>query len=231
MARNVRVDALLWICECGRRGFYWSRDAARARRRVTTSRIQTAGVLLRSNSFPRCSRRSAAAFACVLSLMAVFSRPAVAQVTNHCGTDRTVSTLVGAGLGGVAAAIPATIVHRHDQTSSYRIVAVSVSAGAVIGFVAAGRDRPCTSSADSAHIGAMVVARRSAHAANGALTGALIGAVAGAAGSMLYNVDCTGDPCNLNSRRASIAAFSAGEGALAVGILGGLIGWAWPVHR
>jgi hypothetical protein len=145
--------------------------------------------------------------------------------------DRTVSTLVGAGLGAAAAAIPATIVHRHDQTSSHRIVAVSISAGAVIGFVAAGRDHPCAVRADSSPSTDRVIAGRSSHATRGAVAGGLIGGVLGAVGGTLYNIGCTRDPCNASQERAGIMAFSAAEGAVAIGLLGGLIGWAWPTGR
>ena len=148
-----------------------------------------------------------------------------------CGTDRTVSTLVGAGLGGVVAAIPATIVHRHDQTSSHRIVAVSISAGALIGFVAAGRDRPCTSPRNPSPGADGVTASRSSHAGHGALVGAVIGGVVGAVGGTFYNLGCERDPCHGSVTRVNVMLFSAGEGALAGGILGSLIGWAWPTGR
>jgi hypothetical protein len=165
----------------------------------------------------------------ILALVFAFPRPVAAQSSGPCGTDRTMSTLVGAGLGGAVAAIPATIVHRHDQTSSHLIVAVSIPAGALIGFVAAGRDRPCLSGTESPHVADAVVAKRSAHARHGGLAGVVSGAVLGAAGGTLYSVGCEREPCN--ATRANLMLFSAGEGALAGGILGGLIGWAWPVGR
>ncbi|MGH7618310.1 MAG: YtxH domain-containing protein [Gemmatimonadaceae bacterium] len=168
--------------------------------------------------------RNLAVLACILSLAVLFPRTAEAQANSDCSTDRWVSTLVGAGLGGAAGAIPATIAHRHDQTSSHRIVAVSISAGAVLGFVAAGRDRPCRSHADASHAGDVVLASRSRHASHSALAGVLIGGVVGAAASTLYAVDG-------NRTRVYVTLFSAGEGAIAGGVLGGLIGWAWPVGR
>ena len=154
-----------------------------------------------------------------------------AQASSACAADRTVSTLVGAGLGAAAAAIPATIVHRHDQTSSHRIVAVSITTGALIGFVAAGRDRPCVARADSLQTTEPVMARRSSHARRGALAGAFIGGVLGAAGGTLYNIGCTEDPCHATRERVGIMLFSAGEGAVALGVLGSLIGWAWPTGQ
>src|SRR5690349_331811 len=134
-----------------------------------------------------------------------------AQAAGGCAMDRTVSTLVGAGLGAAAAAIPATIVHRHDQTSSHRIVAVSISAGAVIGFVAAGRDHPCVTRADSSASTDRVLAGRSSHARRGAVAGALIGGMLGAAGGTLYNLGCAGDPCNASTQRIGVMALSAAE--------------------
>lgn len=150
-----------------------------------------------------------------------------AQSRESCGTDRALSALVGAGLGGAVGAIPATIAHRHDQTTSHRIVAVTVGLGAAGGFLVSGRDRPCVSHADPVSHPS-VVATRGHHAARGAVTGAIVGAVLGAAGGTLYNVGCVRDPCHA---REEVIAFSAGEGALAVGLLGSLIGWAWPVRR
>jgi len=179
----------------------------------------------------RRSPRHGVVFACALSLACLFSRPGQAQLSGQCRTDRTLSTLVGAGLGGAVGAIPATIVHRHDQVSSHRIVAVSVAAGALIGFVASGRDRPCASRADSSHAASGVVEARSGHASHGALAGAVIGGVLGAVGSSFYNVGCDRDPCDANRARVNVTLFSAGEGALAGGVLGSLIGWAWPVRR
>jgi len=139
--------------------------------------------------------------------------------------------LVGAGLGAAVAAIPATIVHRHDQPSSHRIVAVSISTGALIGFLAAGRDHPCAARADSSQIADPVVAGRSRHAGRGAVAGAIIGAVLGAVGGTFYNIGCTHDPCHATRARVSVMLFSAGEGAAAGGLLGSLIGWAWPTGR
>ena len=167
----------------------------------------------------------------VLLLACLSSRRVEAQSGDACRTDRTWSTVVGAGLGAAAAAIPATIVHRHDQTSSHRIVAVSVSAGALIGFVAAGRDHPCTSRMDPSHLTDSIVQQRSGHAGRGFVTGAVIGGVLGALGSTQLNIGCEQDPCHPVLGRASATALFAGEGALAVGILGGLIGWAWPTGR
>ena len=169
--------------------------------------------------------------ACILAFAVLSSRVAGAQAIEQCSTDRTVSTLVGAGLGLAAGAIPATVVHRHDQTSSHRIVVGSLAVGAVIGFVAAGHDRPCALHADSSRIADAVIAGRSEHAMRGALTGIVIGGVVGAAGGTLYNVGCEQDPCHANRARAALMLFSAGEGAIAGGILGSLIGWAWPVGR
>lgn len=166
--------------------------------------------------------------ACMMALLA--PRAVAGQESGQCSTDRMFSTLVGAGLGAAAGAIPATIVHRHDQTSSHRIVVGSISVGALVGFLAAGRDHPCASNSDPARAD-VVIATRSGHAGHGALVGAVIGGVVGAAGSTLYNVGCTRDPCDANRQRVYIALFSAGEGALAGGILGSLIGWAWPVNR
>jgi hypothetical protein len=165
------------------------------------------------------SRHSVFAFAIALSV--VFARAAAAQESSRCSTDRAVSTLVGAGLGIAAGAIPATVVHRHDQTSSHRIVVGSVALGAVIGLVAAGRDHPCALHSDSVRADA-VIATRSGHAGRGALIGTVIGGVVGVAGSTLYSVE---------GNRTYITIFSATEGALAGGILGGLIGWAWPTGR
>jgi hypothetical protein len=182
-------------------------------------------------------RRSAVvlAVACIALLASLLPRRATAQVEHACATDRAISTLVGAGLGAAAAAIPATIVHRHDQTSSHRIVLLSVSAGALAGFLATGRDQPCASHADSSadapQLANAVVSRRSAHASHGAVAGAVIGGLLGAVGSTLYHVGCDRDPCSLARSRFNLMLFSAGEGAAAGGILGGLIGWAWPAGR
>jgi len=160
-------------------------------------------------------------------LLTALCRQARAQSDGACVTDRGISTVVGAGLGAAATAIPATIVHRHDQTTSHRIVIIGVSGGALIGFLAAGRDHPCASHADSSHANAIVVGR-SRHAARGALAGALIGGVLGAVGGTFYDVGCTRDPCNVNRTRAGLMLFTAAEGAIAGGLLGGLIGWVWP---
>jgi len=151
-----------------------------------------------------------------------------AQQNSACQTDRTISTLVGAGLGAAIGAIPATIVHRHDQTSSHRIVAGSVVAGALIGFVASSRDRPCANSRDASRVADAVVAGRAAHARRGALAGALIG---GAVGGTFYQTGCTNEPCHERATRTNLMLFSAGEGLLAGGILGSLVGWAWPAGR
>lgn len=177
-------------------------------------------------------RRRNSVCAAIAALLAVTSpRGALAQAS-ACTTDRTVSTLVGAGLGAAAAAMPATIVHRHDQTSSHRILAVSVSTGAVLGFLAASRDRPCVARADSAQPTTdPVIVGRSNHAGRGAVAGAAIGGVLGAVGGSFYNIGCTRDPCNATRERVYVMAFSASEGALAGGLLGTLIGWAWPAGR
>lgn len=151
-----------------------------------------------------------------------------ARTGDRCATSRTISTIVGAGLGGSIAAIPATIIHRHDQTSSHRIVAVSVSAGAIIGFIGAGRDQPCASRSDSLHLTTGMVARRSSHAGRGAIAGAVVGGIVGAVGGTFYNIGCGRDPCNATRARVNVIVFSAAEGAAAGGILGSLIGWAWP---
>jgi hypothetical protein len=155
-----------------------------------------------------------------------------AQSRGACGTDRLVSTLVGAGLGGAVAAIPATVVHRHDQATSHRIVAVSISGGALVGFLAANRDHPCAPRADSSSTAGVVVATRSSHALRGAVAGVLVGGVLGAVGSTFYTVGCDLDrPCDAYRTRLGLTIFSAAEGAAACGLLGGLMGWAWPVHR
>lgn len=166
--------------------------------------------------------------ASTLTLALAFSRPLEAQSSEQCGRDRGVSTLVGAGLGAAVGAIPATIVHRHDRTSSHAIVAVSIGTGALIGFLAAGRDRPCLPMTESPHFAEAVMAARSRHAWHGGLAGVVTGGVVGAAGSTLYNVGCE-SACN--GERVGLMLFSAGEGAIAGGLLGGLIGWAWPVSR
>lgn len=185
------------------------------------------------SSLPRRHPRNAAIFACLLSLGCLFSRRVEAQPRGACRADRAVSTLVGAGLGAAAGAIPATVVHRHDQVGSRGIVTVSIAPGALIGFVAPGRDRPCVSRTDSSQVADSVVARRSGRAGRGALAGAVIGAALGAVGSTLYNVDvdCAPGPCHATRGRVSLMLVSAGGGALAGGILGGLIGWAWPMGR
>ena len=165
-----------------------------------------------------------AALACSLSLGA--------RAASGCSADRTVSTLVGAGIGAAAAAIPATIVHRHDQSTSHRIVAISITAGAIVGFLAANRDRPCATRSDSSSAGNTILASRSEHSQRGALVGVAIGAVLAAVGSRLYPVGCDLDrPCNSNGTRLGLTLFSAGEGAIAGGLLGSLIGWAWPIYR
>lgn len=137
------------------------------------------------SSLSRPSPRHALIFAHILSLVVLRSRQTGAQASGACSTDRTLSTLVGAGLGGAAGAIPATIVHRHDQASSHRVVAVSISAGALIGFIAAGRDHPCVSRPDSSQLADAVVVARSGHAGHDALAGAAIGGVLGAVGATL----------------------------------------------
>ena len=168
----------------------------------------------------------------VLFVFAV-PRPVDAQLNGQCRADRTMSTIVGAGLGAAAAAIPATIIHRHDQTTSHRIVAISIATGALTGFVAAGRDHPCLSAApaESVHVGDAVLSSRSKHASRGGLAGFVTGAVVGAAGSAFLQMGCEADPCHPVVGRVGAAAFFAGEGGLAGGILGSLIGWAWPVKR
>jgi hypothetical protein len=65
-------------------------------------------------------RRAASALTttAIAALVAINSpRDALAQAT-ACSADRTISTLVGAGLGAAAAAIPATIVHRQRTLDS-----------------------------------------------------------------------------------------------------------------
>jgi len=179
------------------------------------------------------SRHSARAtiFGSTVVLAIGSARTVAAQTRSACRTDRAVSTLVGAGLGAAAAAIPATIVHRHDQASSYRIVAISIPTGALIGFLAAGRDHPCAARADSPQLVDAVVAGRSSHARRGAVVGAIVGGVVGAVGGTLYNIGCTHEPCNATRARVGVMLFSAGEGAVAFGLLGGLAGWAWPAGR
>src|SRR5262249_18724391 len=154
------------------------------------------------------------------------------QSSGHCGTDRTVSTLVGAGLGAAVGAIPATIVHNRNETASHRILAISIATGALTGFAAASRDRPCLPGSDSPRLRDAVLAKRSGHAWRGGLAGFVSGAVVGAAGSALYTVDadCIPGPCR-TSPRTRITLLSAAEGAVAGGLLGSLIGWAWPVRR
>lgn len=167
----------------------------------------------------------------VVALVLGAPHGAGAQVSSACATDRTVSTLVGAGLGAAAAAIPATIVHRHDQSSSHRIVVVSISTGALIGFLAASRDHPCAVPSGSPHLADSVIAGRSSHAGRGAIAGALVGGALGAFGGTLYNIGCTSDPCHPTRERAGFMLFSAAEGAVAGGLLGTLIGWAWPIGK
>jgi len=73
---------------------------------------------------------------------------------------------------------------------------------------------------------------RSRHARRGAVTGAVIGSVLGAVGGSLYETGCARDPCNATRQRVGLVALSAAEGAVLVGLLGGLVGWAWPAsHR
>ena len=190
---------------------------------------------IRRFSVPRTRRQQR--IRCAAIVAAIFALPfaspdrADAQAARACTTDRTVSTLVGAGLGAAAGAIPATIVHRRDQTSSHRIVAVSISAGALIGFVAAGRDHPCITQIDSPAAGGAVIAGRSSHARRGAIAGALTGTVLGAVGGTFYNIGCKDGPCNETRTRIEFMSFSAAEGAVAFGLLGSLIGWAWPMTR
>lgn len=181
--------------------------------------------MTKRNHMSRSALRRAGSIALALTL--VFAFRLDAQATGSCRTDRTVSTLVGSGLGLAAAAIPATVIHRHDQTSSHRIVIGSAAAGAVIGFVAAGRDRPCNSS-DESSVGRPIVTERSTRAGRGILVGGAIGGVLGAVGSTFFHTGCTREPCH---ERLNMALFLAGEGAAAGGILGGLLGWAWPVRR
>ena len=165
----------------------------------------------------------------ILVLTVGFSQRIPAQVGGACAKDRVVSTLVGAALGAAAGAIPATVVHRHDQTSSHRIVALSISTGAFVGFIAAGRDRPCASLSDSLRLSDPVITGRSRHASQGAIVGAVIGAALGAVGGTLYNIGCERGSCT--ATHAGVILFSASEGAGVGGLLGGLIGWAWPIPR
>jgi hypothetical protein len=162
--------------------------------------------------------------------IALFAAPLAAQPSSPCSTDRVTSTLVGAGLGAAVAAIPATIAHRHDQNTSHRIVGLSVSAGAVLGLIEANRDRPCTAHRDSLHAATAVLDARSNHARIGGVTGSVLGGVAGIVGSTYLNVGCGDNVRSCNARR-NIAILMAGEGALAGGLLGALIGWAWPAGR
>ena len=166
-------------------------------------------------------------------LALVAPRAVAAQSPGACTTDRTVSTLVGAGLGLAAAAIPATVVHRHNPTSSHHIVELSVSGGALLGFFAAGRDHPWASHAESAPVEGQrdVLAGRSTHAGKGAIIGAAIGGVVGALGGSLYDGGRTLDHCRVTHTRISLMLLTAGEGAAAGGLLGGLIGWAVPAGR
>ena len=177
---------------------------------------------------PKPSSRSIAVFGC-LCLLSL--QGAEAQQSHACRVDRAVSTLVGAGLGAAVSAIPATVVHRRDQTGSHLIVIGSIGAGAAIGFVAGGRDVPCASRGESTHVANAVVAQRSARAGRGALVGGALGAVLGAAGSTLISTGCIREPCHENATRVRLTLFIAGEGALAGGLLGGLIGWALPAGR
>jgi hypothetical protein len=185
------------------------------------------------SSLPRRHPRNAAIFAVLLSLGCLFSRRVEAQPRGTCRADRAVSTPVRAGLSAAAGAIPATVVRRYDQVSSHVIVTAPMAPAALIGFVAAGRDRPCVSRTDSFQVADSVAAVRAGRARRGALAGVVIGAALGAVGSTLYNVDvdCAPGPCRATRGRASLMLFSAGGGALAGGILGGLIGWAWPMGR
>ena len=130
-----------------------------------------------------------------------------------------------------AGAIPATIVHRHDQTSSHRIVIGSVTAGALVGFIASGRDHPCVPSSDSTRDPDAIVGRRSSHARRGALVGGIIGGALGAAGGTMYQLGCATQSCDGKVTRTDVMLFSAAEGAVAIGIFGPLIGWAWPTGR
>lgn len=169
-----------------------------------------------------------------MQLLAMLVIGAIAPVARaqsaQCATDLTVSTLVGAGLGGVVAAIPATIVHRHDQNTSHRIVEVSIPAGAVVGFMLAKRDRPCASPPDSVRVAEAVLTRRSSHAGTGALIGGIMGGIAGAVGSTFLNVGC-GDRGSCSGSHLEIGIAMAGLGGISGGILGGLIGWAVPAGR
>ena len=72
------------------------------------------------------------------------------------------------------------------------------------------------------------MAGRSRLAGRGGRAGALIGAALGTVGGTLYNIGCAGDRCNATRARAEVMLFSAGEGAIAGGLLGSMIGWAWP---
>lgn len=170
--------------------------------------------------------------ALILCASAPLVPTAAAQSRASCAMDRFASTLTGAGLGGVVVAVPATVVHRHDQTSSHRMVAGAISAGAVIGFLSSGRDQPCLGHSDSSHVRADVFSIRAAHARRGSIAGVIVGGVLGAVGSTFYNVGCDDSSgCDAKSTRVGITIFSVGEGAIAGAIVGSLIGWVWPAGR
>ena len=84
---------------------------------------------------------------------------------------------------------------------------------------------------DSSQRADSVVERRSGHAGRGFVTGAVIGGVLGAVASSQFNLGCEQDPCHPVLGRIGVTVAFAGEGALAGGILGSLIGWAWPAGR
>ncbi len=155
------------------------------------------------------------------------SQPSVSE----CRTYRAASTVAGIGLGAALGAVPATIVHRHDQRASHAIMAVSISGGALVGFIGSGRGHPCAAPASNGpRVPDPVFAARESHSWKGALVGAVAGGLLGAYGGSQLNIGCTRDPCDEASQRRLAIAGSAGVGALAGGVLGSLVGWAWPVH-
>jgi hypothetical protein len=162
----------------------------------------------------------------VLGLPTTALAQAGVHTSNACISQRVISTLVGAGLGAAVAAAPATIAHRHDQTTSYRILIGSVAIGTAVGFVAGGHDASCTTRSDST-LSTPTATPRAHHAASGAIAGAIVGGVAGAVGGTFYQLGCY-QSCNATRQRAGVMLFSAAEGAAAGSLLGGLIGWAWP---
>ncbi len=163
------------------------------------------------------------AVSCVAGVLALTLpiRSAASQITvSECHTFRAASTVVGAGLGAAVGAIPATVVHRHDKQSSHTIMAISVSGGALTGLLLSARGHPCTSPASASSTPALpdpVVARREDHAWKGALSGAVVGGILGAAGGTMLGGN-------------GAAVYLGVAGGFGGGILGSLVGWAWPVR-